>query len=268
MKRYGKFISFLIIAVILFLSFLIPLFSTYDILKVNLDESLLSPGLKHIMGTDILGRDVFVRTLYAARISLFIGIISTLLAFVIGIIIGGVAGFYGGLVDSLLMRIVDIFLSFPYIIGALAFLAVFGPGIINTIFVIVLFTWSIFARLYRSSVMEVKEKEYVRAAEALGLSKIRIMFLHIFPNGAGPVLAYFPLAIGGSILAESSLSFLGLGVPPPIPSWGQMVADSAGLMSIAPWLMFFPGVFISLTVLAFILLFEQVDVEVGLYENS
>ena len=211
------------------------------------------PSSDHLLGTDIIGRDVFSRIVYGARVSLKIGIAATAVSAVIGIVVGAVAGYVGGLVESAIMRFIDIFLSIPYIILAIAIATVFGKSENSVIIVIGATGWLAIARIVRSSFLQLKRMEYVEAARALGFGRWRIMFRHILPNALQPVIVYATIAIGSAILTEAALSFLGVGPQDPTPAWGLMVSQGKGDLANAPHLVLVPGLAISLTVLAFVL---------------
>lgn len=250
-------LSIAAVAMILFListALLVPVFPLQDPLATDYSQILQPPGSGHYLGTDLHGRDQLSRLLWAARSSLSVGIIATGLALATGVAIGGLAGYGGRHVDSICMRLTDIFLSFPVVLGAIAAMAVFGPGIRNIFLAIALFGWPIFARIFRSSVLSNKEKNYVKAAKVLGAGKLRIFFAHILPNSFGTVVSYSIMAVAGAILAEAGLSFINLGIQRPYPSWGLMLSESIGQMELAPWLVFAPGAAVTLTALTFILL--------------
>lgn len=217
-------------------------------------ESLQPPTLGHPFGRDDLGRDILSRVIYGARVSLSVGVIATAIAVFIGLIMGSFAAYYGGLWDSLVMRLTDVFLAFPYILFAIALIAVLGRGFLNLFVAIGLLGWPTIARVFRSSILQVKENEYVDAARALGAGDLRIMARHILPNAVAPIIVYATMSIGGSILTEAALSFLGMGVLPPTPAWGLMLAEGRGYIYNAPHLMIFPGLAILTTVLAFVLM--------------
>ena len=220
-------------------------------------QRLLPPQKGHPMGTDDLGRDIFGRVIYGARVSLTVGVLAVLIEVVIGVFLGALSGFYGKWSDTLIMRTTDIFLAFPYILFAILILAVLPPevrGVLPVILAIGLLGWPTFARLFRSSVLSTKETDYVDAGRALGASDSRLMFRHIAPNAVAPVVVYATMSVGGAILTEAALSFLGLGIQPPNISWGQMIESSRGYLVTAPGLVFWPGLAILSTVLAFTLL--------------
>lgn len=218
-----------------------------------LDPSNIPVGPNHIflLGGDDQGRDLLVRLAYGARISLEVGILATLGSLVIGVIIGIVAGFYGGWIDTLISRIVDIFLSFPIILFAAALVAVYG-GSLSLIFIIIItFGWTIFARISRGQVLSLREKEFVEASRALGAGSFRIMFVDMLPNLVAPLIVYFTLTIPTNIVYEATLSFLGLGVQPPTASWGQTLSQAQTLYTVRPTFLIFPMLALFITTLAF-----------------
>lgn len=214
----------------------------------------LEPSAQHLMGTDKFGRDIFSRTLYGARISLSIGFIAVGISITLGTLVGAFAGYFGGLVDSVLMRFTDMMLSFPRLVLLIVVIALFEPNIYLVVIVLGLTGWMGTARLVRGEVLSLREREFVQAARALGMGDWRIIFRHIIPNTMAPVIVSATLGIGQTILTEASLSFLGLGVQPPTPSWGNMVADGRDALITAWWIATFPGIAIVLTVVAFNLL--------------
>lgn len=222
---------------------------------------LQAPSASHPMGTDQFGRDMLGRVVYGARISLTVGIVAVLISVFVGVILGAVSGYYGKLLDAALMRLTDIFLAFPYILFAILILAVVPQnqrGVGPVILAIGLLGWPTFARLFRSSVLSVKENDYVDAGRALGASDARLMFRHIGPNAIAPVVVYATMSVGGAILTEAALSFLGLGVQPPAISWGRMIEDGRAFLTTEPLLVLWPGIAILTTVLAFTLLGDGV----------
>lgn len=217
-------------------------------------RSLLAPSFEHPFGTDLLGRDVLSRVIYGARVSLAVGLLATAISTAIGLVMGALAAYYGGIFDVIIMRLADIFLAFPYILFTITILAVFGPGFQNVFIAIGVLGWPSIARVFRSAILSVKENDFVDAARAMGASDFRIITRHIFPNSVATIIVYATMSIGGAILTESALSFLGMGVQPPTPSWGLMISDGKTYLSTAPWLMLCPGAAILSTVLAFTML--------------
>ncbi|MEE1467757.1 MAG: ABC transporter permease, partial [Collinsella sp.] len=218
------------------------------------ETSLLAPCAEHPFGTDALGRDILVRVIYGARVSLSVGIMATAISTLIGLVMGALAGFYGGIWDTIIMRCADIFLAFPYVLFVVAMIAVIGRGLQNVFIAIGILGWPSIARVFRSAILTVKENDYVDAARAMGASDARIVVRHIFPNSVASIVVYATMNIGGAILTESALSFLGMGVIPPTPSWGSMIQDGQQYLLTAPWMMIMPGLAILSTVLAFTLL--------------
>lgn len=219
-----------------------------------LQERFQDPSLEHPMGTDNFGRDVFGRIVYGARVSLAVGLIATTISLIIGLLMGAFSGYYGGLVDSGVMRLTDIFLAFPYLLFAILLISVLGQGVTSLVIAIAVLGWTTIARVFRSSVLSVKENEYVEAARAMGAGNLRIMARHIMPNAMAPIIVYGTMSIGGVILSEAALSFLGLGVQPPTPSWGRMLNEAQKYVVSHPLLFIWPGLAIVATVLAFVLL--------------
>ncbi|PLX95451.1 MAG: peptide ABC transporter permease [Desulfuromonas sp.] len=225
---------------------------------IDVSQSLLPPSLKHPLGTDDLGRSVLVRLLYGARISLLVGFVAVGISCLIGIFLGALAGFYGGWVDTLIMRFVDIMLCFPTFFLILAVIAFLNPSIWNIMIVIGVTSWMGVARLIRAEFLSLRERDFVQAAVALGASDMRLIFRHILPNAMSPVLVTATLGIAGAILTESALSFLGIGVQPPTPSWGNMLITGKQTLGSAWWLSVFPGLAILITVLGYNLLGEGI----------
>lgn len=225
---------------------------------IDVSQSLLPPSLKHPLGTDDLGRSVLIRLLYGARISLLVGFVAVGISCLIGIFLGALAGFYGGWVDTLIMRFVDIMLCFPTFFLILAVIAFLNPSIWNIMIVIGVTSWMGVARLIRAEFLSLRERDFVQAAVALGASDMRLIFRHILPNAMSPVLVTATLGIAGAILTESALSFLGIGVQPPTPSWGNMLITGKQTLGSAWWLSVFPGLAILITVLGYNLLGEGI----------
>ena len=217
-------------------------------------ESRLPPSLEHPFGTDTLGRDVLSRVIYGARISLTVGVVATGISTIIGLVMGALAAYYGGIWDTIIMRLADIFLAFPYTLFVIAMIAVIGNGIQNVFIAIGVLGWPQIARVFRSAILSVKEADYIDAARSMGASDARIIARHIFPNSVASIVVYATMNIGGAILTESALSFLGMGVIPPDPSWGTLIQDGQQYLQTEPWLMILPGLAILSTVLAFTLL--------------
>lgn len=233
-----------------------PWLATHDPDAINLPQALHPPSTTYWLGTDSLGRDLYSRLVFGSRISLLVGIGAVGVAMLIGVALGLIAGWYGGWVDSLLMRGVDIMLCFPTLFLLLAIVALVGQSVANIILVIGLTGWMGVARLVRAEALSLKEREFIQAARVLGMSDSRVMWRHLLPNAVSPVLVSATLGIGSAILVESGLSFLGLGVQPPTPSWGNVLIDAKGTLGVAWWQTVFPGAAILVTVLGFNLLGE------------
>jgi len=256
--KKNKFAIFGMVVIILLsiIAIVSPLISPYNPYEQNLTERLQPPSLKHLCGTDELGRDVFSRMLYGSRISLSVGLIAVLIATTIGIIVGSISGYFGGVVDNILMRFVDIMLSIPTLFLILMLIVFLGPSIFNVMLVIGLTAWTDLARLVRAEFLSLKNREYVLAAKAAGAGHFRIIFRHILPNALSPVFVSVIFGVAGAILLESSLSFLGLGVQPPTASWGNILTSGKDYIESAWWLSFFPGFAIFITVMSYNLLGE------------
>lgn len=225
---------------------------------IDIAARLQPPGMVHLLGTDDLGRDVLTRILYGARISLLVGFVAVGIATLIGILLGALAGYYGGWIDSVIMRFVDVMLCFPSFFLILAVIAFLEPSIWNIMIIIGLTGWMGVARLVRAEFLSLRERDFVQAARALGASDGRVIFRHILPNALSPVLVSATLGVAGAILTESALSFLGIGVQPPTPSWGNMLIAGKQTLGTAWWLSAFPGLAILLTVLGYNLLGEGI----------
>ncbi|HVF40224.1 MAG TPA: ABC transporter permease [Gemmatimonadaceae bacterium] len=233
-----------------------PLIATHDPLKIDLTNFLSRPSGSHWLGTDVQGRDIWSRLVFGARVSLTVGLISQGIALLLGVTLGLLAGYYGRWVDELVMRLADVTLAFPTLLLLIAMVAAFQPSMGVVFATIGVVGWAGMARLVRGQVLVVRQLEYVQAIRALGARDVRVMLQHVLPNVIAPVVIAATLGVAGAIMAEAALSFLGLGVPPPTPSWGSMIADGRDLDQLrrAPWTSVFPGVAIGAAVLGFNLL--------------
>ena len=245
-----------IVLIMFLLAVFSPMLSPYDPGEINIESKLENPCRDHPMGTDNLGRDVLSRMLYGARISLSVGFVAVGISIAIGILVGAISGYYGRWVDAVLMRFVDIMMCFPAFFLILTVIALLGPNIINIMIVIGITSWMGTARFVRAEFLSLKEREFVIAARVLGLSDRRIIFRHILPNALAPVIISATLGVAGAILMEAGLSFLGFGVQPPNPSWGNILTEGRTYIFDAWWLTLFPGLAILITVLAFNLVGE------------
>jgi ABC-type dipeptide/oligopeptide/nickel transport system permease subunit len=224
----------------------------YAPVGLTADGQPLGPSARFLMGTDPLGRDILVRIAYGARISLIVGVVATALTVAVGAAIGLAAGYFGGLTDSILARLMDLLLAFPFLLLGISLVAVIGPGFAVVIIVIGLFGWVSVGRIVRGQVLSIKEKEYIEAARSLGAGPWRIMFIDILPNVMAPIIVYTTLLIPLTIVTEASLSFLGVGIPPPTPDWGQMLSDAQGVYQYGTWwFLVFPSLALVITTLAF-----------------
>lgn len=257
------FTGILIIGFFTLIAMLAPIISPYDPAQIDVNNLLMSPSGVHLLGTDSLGRDLFSRMIYGARISLGIGLIAVGIATIIGLILGAVAGFYGRMIETLIMRFVDIMLCFPTLFLILAVVAILEPSIFNIMIIIGLTSWMGIARLVRAEILSLKEREFIQAARAIGASNSRIIIRHLIPNAIGPVLVSATLGIAGAILLESGLSFLGLGVQPPTPSWGNILIEAKSTLGVAWWITVFPGLAILITILGFNLIAEGLKKKLG-----
>lgn len=237
--------------VVILISLLAPLIVPYDPIAQDINKQLFAPSWDHLFGTDSYGRDQFSRVIWGSRVSLMVGIFSVILAMTAGIPIGMVGGYKGGKIDNLVNRFIDMFMSFPIVIFGLLILAVSGPGLIQIIIAIgIAFTPRI-ARLARASTLSLKEKEFIEAARAVGQNTTKIMLIHVLPNIIGDLLVMGTLWVATGIIVEASLSFIGLGVRPPTPSWGAMIRDGLDQLTNAPWMSIFPGLAIFISVFSF-----------------
>ncbi len=253
LMRHNK-LAILGVVIILFLiifSFIGDSIAPYDPIAMDISARLQPPSWAHVFGTDDFGRDVFSRVIVATKVSLKVGVISVGISLTLGTFLGAISGYYGGWIDEIIMRIMDILFAFPAILLAIAILAALGPGVENAMIAIGIVYTPIFARITRGSVITVREDVYVDAARNLGASDARIIFFHILPNVIAPIIVETTLSLAFAILSEAALSFLGLGTQPPDPSWGRMLSESRGFIQDAPWLGIFPGLVIMLTVMGF-----------------
>ena len=245
-----------VIVLLAFLAVAAPIVSRHDPVGIDLGSQLLPPSASHWMGTDVQGRDVWARLVYGARVSLSVGIVSQMIALSLGVVLGLLAGYYGRWTDELVMRLADITLAFPTLLLLIAMVAALQPSLTVVFITIGVVGWAGMARLVRGQVLVVRQLEYVQASRALGARDLRVILRHVLPGVVAPVVIAATLGVAGAIMAESSLSFLGLGVQPPTPSWGSMIADGRDLEQLrhAPWTSVFPGLAIGAAVLGFNLL--------------
>lgn len=247
-------IGLAIVVILVIIALFAPWIATHDVGATDLSIRYLQPTASHWFGTDSTGRDVFSRVVFGARISLEVGIVVVTVSAFFGTILGAIAGYYGGWVDRFVSGYVfNVFLAFPGLLLAIAMVAFLGAGLNKLIVALCIIGWVGYARLIRAQVLKVREYDFVQAARALGASDLRILFVHILPNAIQPLIVQASLGMAGAVLAEASLSFLGLGVPPPAPSWGVMIEEARDLSTLqaAPHALIFPGIAIALTVLAF-----------------
>jgi peptide/nickel transport system permease protein len=250
-------LGLIILVLLTFASIAAPLYR-YDPEDINLRAKLEPPSAAHLMGTDDLGRDLLARILYGGRVSMSVGLLSTGVALLIGTFIGAVAGFYGTWLDNVLMRLTDLFLSFPSLFVLILLsamirdtpLAAFRGGLVTIVVVIAVLSWMVTARLVRATFLSLREQDFVEAAQALGATPLRIVLHHILPNAIGPILVQSALLMAYAILTESGLSYLGFGIQPPTPTWGNMLNDAQTYMTRYPWVAVFPGLMIFVTVLS------------------
>lgn len=254
-NRFAVFGSVLALTFFI-LALLAPLIAPFEPDDINTRILLQPPSATHLLGTDELGRDVLSRMIYGARISLMVGFIAVGIATIIGVIIGAISGYYGGWTDEILMRFTDVALTFPSFFLILAVITMLEPNIINVMIVIGITGWMGVARLVRAEFLSLKQRDFVSAARSIGQSDFIIIFRHILPNAMAPVLVSATLGIAGAILTESALSFLGIGVQPPTPSWGSILTEGKNYIEFAWWLSVFPGLAILFTVLSYNLLGE------------
>lgn len=244
-------LGMIVLAAIVLLAIAAPLVDRHDPVEINPVNKLRGPSAEYLMGTDNLGRSIWARVVWGARLTLGTATVAMVLLLLIGVVIGVVAGFYGGWVDDLIMRVVDILLAFPSLILVLAIAGMLGPSLVNVLIGIVAVGWATYARVVRGMVLGIKEREYVEAARALGISPWHLAERHILPNVISPVVVLASLDMGNILLSIAALSFLGLGAQAPAPEWGRMLSDARPFMQTAPHTMIFPGLAIFVSVMAF-----------------
>ncbi|GIV79695.1 ABC transporter permease [Litorilinea aerophila] len=241
----------IIVVFLLFTAICAPLLAPMDPAQQHLADKRMPPGPKYWLGADEFGRDILSRLIYGSRVALYVACVAVAIALVFGVFIGLVAGFAGGLVDGVLMRCIDVLLSFPYLLLAIAVVSTLGTGVQNTTLAVGIWAMPAFARITRSQVLSVKNREYITAARSVGVPMVRLVWSHVLPNAIPPVVVFATLYMASAILLEAALSFLGLGVQPPDPSWGLMVASGRDFLRVAPHIATIPGVAIMLAVLGF-----------------
>ena len=244
-------ISFIVLVLLALVAIFVPLIAPYDPYAQDLTRLNEPPSADHWFGTDDIGRDVFSRVVYGTQISMLVGVVCEAICVPIGVILGALAGYFGGWIDSVISRIIEIFASFPLILFAIAVMFILGPGVMNVFIAIGIIGWTGLARMIRGQIMQLKEKEFVEAARASGASNLKIIFRHLIPNCLSTIIVVITLDIPGDIMLESTLSFVGLGVQPPTPSWGSMISEGRRFIRQNVWYSFFPGLAIMLVVLAF-----------------
>ena len=247
-------IGTVIIFIFLTIAIFAPLLTSYSPTEQFMEERLLSPSSQHIFGTDQYGRDIFSRVVYGARVEVWIIFIVSIISVMIGIIVGITAGYFGGAVDEILMRITDMFLAFPRLVLAMVLTAALGPNLTNTMIAIALVDWTVYARLGRAEAMKVKSQPYIEAIRAIGAKDLRIIAFHVLPMSISPVIVQLTLRMGTIILTAAGLGFLGLGAQPPTPEWGAIVSDGRSYLVDQWWISTFPGMAIAFVVLGFNLL--------------
>lgn len=259
-KRFSRnklaVMGVIIVFILITISLSAPVISPYDPTEIDVYNVLSPPSKTHLLGTDELGRDLLSRIIWGSRVSLKVGFVAVGIAILIGVIIGSLAGFYGGKVDAILMRFVDIMLAFPTFFLILAVISILEPNIFTIMVVIGITGWMDVARLVRAEFLSLKERDFIDAAKAIGLNNTRLIYRHILPNALSPVFVAATFGVAGAILTESGLSFLGLGVQPPDPSWGNILTSGKDNIEVAWWLSLFPGLAILITVLSYNLVGE------------
>ena len=258
-KNYLAMTGIALLFIIFLMAAIGPSISGYTYYDTHLESKNFPPSPQFWFGTDDLGRDLFTRVCYGARISLFVGISAALIDLIIGVCWGGIAGFMGGDIDSILMRIADILYAIPSLLVVVLLTVIFQPGIITIVLAMAILGWITMARIVRGQILELKQREFVLAATALGAGFGRIFFKHLIPNAMGPVLVTVTYTIPTAIFMEAFLSFLGLGVQAPIASWGTMASEALAALEYYPWRLFFPTLFISMTMFSFNIIGDQLN---------
>lgn len=254
MKNKAGIVGIIIVVGFVFVGLLSPFIAPYDPIEMHLDKRFQSPNNEFLLGTDEFGRDILSRIIYGARVSFSVSVVSVAIAMCIGVLVGSISGYYGGKIDMIIMRLLDIANSFPYLLLAVGIMAILGRGIDKLILVLPLIFWTTHARITRSLALSLKNKEFIEAAKIFGASDFRIIRSHILINVLPHCIVIGTFQLGSAIITETSLSFLGLGVNPPMPSWGSMLTNARGYILTAPYLAIIPGVVISLVILGFNLL--------------
>jgi peptide/nickel transport system permease protein len=244
-------LGILIVSMVILAGICAPLLTHYDPIKGDYNDALAPPSLQHPFGTDSYGRDLFARTLYAARLDLQIGLITTYFPFLLGLIVGAIGGYFGGWIDNVLMRVVDVAIAFPFMVLIIVIMVILGPGVQNMYIAIFLLGWTMYARLARAEMLVVREQEYIQAAKALGYGHFRIIFRHAVPNILTSSIIFSMSDLVLNILLASSISFLGLGVQPPTPEWGAIITEGRDFLLQAWWISTLPGIAIIITGLGF-----------------
>jgi peptide/nickel transport system permease protein len=240
-----------VVVMLILISVVAGLVRPYDPLKISISDRTQSPSKVHYFGTDHFGRDIYSRVLSGAKISLTVGLVSVALGAIIGIFLGSIGGYFGGWIDAGIVLVMDTIISFPATLLAIGLMAVMGLGVTNIIVALAFIGIPHYGRVVRGAVLSIREKEYIEAARASGSSHLKLLLIHVLPNTLAPLIVVTTIGVANAILIEAALSFLGLGVPPPAPSWGNMLADGRNFITQAPWMTIFPGLAISITVLGF-----------------
>ena len=251
-------LSIILLILIVISALFAPLITPFNPLEIQKGQQFLPPSMIHIFGTDEFGRDVFSRTLYAGRISLLAGFVAVIISAMIGVPLGLISGYYGKIIDTLIMRTMDSLLAFPALLLALSIVAVLGPSSVNAMIAVSIVSIPNFSRISRAAILTEKEKDYVEASVSIGASHKRIIFYSIFPNCVGPILVQITISVAFAILVEAALSFLGLGTQPPEASWGAMLFSGRGYLRQAWWYAFFPGLFITIMILTLNIISEYI----------